>query len=181
MNEISPVMAYASDIQSFWNEQEVRFVSGMAVGKIVLLLGCEKGRVAIALASVSQRLHAVDDHGGDDPYGNTLDEFMKNLKRYRVLDQVVAHVGNMEKAILSFDKAVFHVAVVSGIKAIRAMESNSSLFYSMVATNKCTLVIHTTTEDGYRIAAGVSTKPGFALKKLSGSLHQIHYTRKGEA
>ena len=175
----SPVMAYASDIQSFWAEPEVRFISGLSVGKIVLLVGGETGRVAVALASVSQRVHVVDDFGGDSPYGNTLIEFMKNLKRYRVLDQSVTHVGSMEKAVLAFDRSVFHVAVISGTKPLVMMDANASLFHAMVANHKCTLAVHTPSEDDYRLAAGFSTKPGFAIKKLSNCLHQIHYTRKG--
>lgn len=180
MTLVSPVMVYASDVQSFWQEPEVKFVSDMAVGKVALLLGCEKGRLTIALASVCQRVHAVDDHGGDSPYANTLQEFMKNLQRYRVMDRVVAHVGNMEKAILAFDKSVFHVAIISGVKALATMESNASLFYSMVATAKCALIIYVVDENEYKVAAAFSTKPGFQLKKLSERMYQVLYTRKGD-
>lgn len=130
----------ASDIQSSVSIAECEHLAKAAEGKVVLEIGSGAGRLTIALASNAQRVHSVDDHGGDSPFANTLSEFVNNLKRYRVVDKVVMHIGPMDKSILALDKSIFHAAIVVGPKGKRLMGNNPGFFAHLLKNGKAVYV-----------------------------------------
>jgi SAM-dependent methyltransferase len=85
---------YAEDVLSAVTYAECERLAELARGALVLELGSYYGRSTVALASTARRVHSVDPHqGGPDESPNTLPEFLANLERYGVRDNVVVHVG----------------------------------------------------------------------------------------
>lgn len=159
----------ASDILSPVSIPECETIATLAEGKVVLVVGSDLGRLPIAIASVAQRVHVMDSHGGDNPMGNTVSEFVANLKRYRALDRILMHVGLIDKALLVIDRAVFHIVVVIGDKGLQMVESMGEWF----ASGSFILLIHATKPDHVRIVNTYCAKRRMVGKKLGERIYQI--------
>ena len=136
----NPVIC-ASDIQSSVTKDEVMALSRMAAGRIVLEIGCGAGRLTVGLASQAQRVHALDSHGGSGMQGNTLSEFINNIKRYRVVDNVVAHIGDEEKTLLTLQRDVFHAVIMHGPRALALITTSDGLLRTFMGSGKCKLFV----------------------------------------
>lgn len=166
----------ASDIQASISVEECEKIAESCRGKVVLEIGSDKGRLTIALGSVAQRVHSLDDHGGDNPFGNTLTDFIMNVKRYRVLDRVVVHIGAMDKCLVALDKAIFHTVVVHGTKAAKVLVSSPQFFDSLLKRPTTEIYLHSMNEhDGPTLLAFANKNQ---WKKLTDRLMLV--TAKGK-
>lgn len=111
-------MSFAFDVPSALSRGEaitLRQLSSVSDGPI-LELGAQFGRSTIALASTGKRVHSVDWHRGDAMagFGETLQPFMVNIKRYNLQDNVVVHVGRFEDVLPAFAPGTFSGAFIDG-------------------------------------------------------------------
>lgn len=93
----------------------------LAAGKLVLEVGALLGTSTIAMATTAALVHSVDPHEGY-PAKNprpTLEQFIHNLKRYRVADVVVPLVGRDDQILpflrpRSYDFAFVDLSLTDG-------------------------------------------------------------------
>ena len=107
---------FAHDVSSAVTEKECEELARLATEGVCLEMGSLYGRSTIALASTAKKVHAVDWHLGDEHagYTRTAEEFLDNLYRYQVREQVVVHIGRFEDVLPVFGTGIFDLVFIDG-------------------------------------------------------------------
>jgi predicted O-methyltransferase YrrM len=125
---VSPFI-FAEDIPSAVSREQCAKLAELACGGTVLELGSQFGRSTIALASAAARVHSVDWHKGDPHAGilDSLETFMRNLERYGVRNNVVAHVGKHEDVLPGLARGFFDLVFIDSFHEKEAVERDTAL------------------------------------------------------
>lgn len=128
---------FAEDIVSGVTRDECHRLSALAAGKVFLELGSQFGRSTIAIASTASRVHAVDWHRGDNHAGfvDSLPQFLANLDRYAVRNQVIVHLGKNEDILPAFRPGQFDAAFIDSFHTEDAVRSDTQLVLPLVKRN----------------------------------------------
>jgi len=108
-------MIFAAEIPSSVEKAECEKLAELAQGQKVLEVGSQWGRSTICLASVAEKVWAVDWHQGDFHAGAkpTLGVYHYNLDRYGIAN-VITIVGKFEEVVhelpIDFDGAFIDAA-----------------------------------------------------------------------
>lgn len=123
------MIVFATDIPSAVSGAEVNLLCQLAEGKTVLEVGSDFGRSTIALASVAQKVHAVDWFQGDGHAGarDAMPGFWENLKRYRVHGKVVVHAGDAHEVLPMFRPEQFDGAFLDAFHEADAVFADACL------------------------------------------------------
>lgn len=110
---------------------ECRRLADLAQGKTVLEVGAHYGRSTIALASTAQQVFSVDWHQGDQytkDWGFTAPDYLKNLRRYDVLNNVAAIVADARHMAPVLRDESFDVVFIDADHSLRAVTEYVELF-----------------------------------------------------
>lgn len=124
-------------------EVEAWTLNELARGKTVLEVGALLGHSTVVMAHSAMVVHSIDPHEGypvHDPKP-TLKPFLKNLKKRKVRDKVVVHLGRDYEVMPVLESRQFHLIFIdmSGLyeDTRRAMEASTRLL-----RHHGTLVVH---------------------------------------
>jgi predicted O-methyltransferase YrrM len=111
--------------------RESERLADLAQEKTVLEVGAHYGRSTIALASTAKRVFSLDWHQGDGftkGWGFTAGTYLKNLLRYRVINQVVPIIGRGEDVAPTLTDEFFELVFIDADHAYQAVLENIDLF-----------------------------------------------------
>ncbi len=86
-----------ADVPGWLNDSEGRLLAKYAAGKRVLEVGSYKGRSTIWMARVAESIFCVDKWDGSctPTPGDTLPDFLANVKRHAVIDKITTGGGTL--------------------------------------------------------------------------------------
>lgn len=117
------------DIENWTSHEEAEELARLAKGQLVLEVGSFAGFGTVLMALAGAQVWAVDWHRGDQDLGerDTLAYWWRNVRRYRVEDQVVGLVGRSEVVLPMLRERVFDLAFVDAYHAYEAVSQDIRL------------------------------------------------------
>lgn len=117
--------------------REAYYLVELAHDRVVLELGCFRGRTTARMARVAKRVWTVDHHhigDLDQPYDSLHDYFVW-LEGEGVRDQVVSVVGSFDSVLPALPARFFDLVIVDGAHDVESVERDLAYALYLVALN----------------------------------------------
>lgn len=104
-------------------DAEADYLVELAAGKVVLEIGCFRGRTTARMALAAQRVWTVDNHHAADlgyPY-DSMHDYFAHLDDNGVRDQVVSIVGDFANVLLYLPIRFYDLVIVDGAHDSRSV------------------------------------------------------------
>lgn len=141
-----------TDIATFTNREEAQALQDICVGKTCLEVGAFEGFTTVAMARVAKLVVSVDLHKGkigtgpDMIRGETLENFVRNLTRYHVLQKTAIIVGDSDEVLPRLKGFQFDVAFIDAEHTYESCKKDTENCISLLAP-KGLIAWHDYTED----------------------------------
>ncbi len=113
MSEFTPLKSGYVPLPGFMPTKELEELVALAAGKVVLEVGCWKGRTAHAMAQTAKHVVTIDHYRGDSYAGPafTLPETWHNLRKQ---SNIVMIAGSFEKVLPTLNLRAFDILFYDG-------------------------------------------------------------------
>ncbi len=157
-------MRLPNDIFTSVRKDEITRLVELAQDKNVLEVGSWIGYSSVAMAQVAKVVHAVDWHQGDSQAGheNTLPTMWSNIKRYRLQDKIVIHVGRSENVLPLFKSEMFDLIFIDAYHTVEAVTQDIELSLRLLKPDGI-IAFHDYGDERFGVTAAVDAAfPEFA-------------------
>lgn len=133
------------DIEGWTSDKEACCLANLAKDKRVLEVGSFKGFGAVLMASAGATMvHSVDWHRGDPNLGDrdTLCAWWSNIRRNKVENRIIGHVGRSEQVLPSLRPGMFDMAFIDGHHAYESVKQDIELVLPLLTKPEIVVCFH---------------------------------------